>query len=51
MEPGELALGKLAGADFDEFDGVGEAAGAAEMFNDLAVTDGLQGGGIFREAA
>src|SRR5882757_619468 len=48
-EPGELAFGELAGADFDEFDGFSEIVLAAQMFSDLSISDGLQGGSIFGE--
>lgn len=48
-EPGELALGELAGAGLDEVDGGGlggEPAG--EEVEDLAVADALHGDGVGR---
>ena len=41
-EPGHLAFGELAGANFDEFDGFGQGTFAAKVLDDLAITDGLE---------
>ncbi len=48
-EEGALAFDELAGFLFDEVDGGGEGEFAAEVGGDLAVADGLEGGGVGRE--
>src|SRR5262245_14783435 len=44
-KPGELAFGKLAGALFDERDGVRKRSFSAQMFEHLPITNRLQRGG------
>jgi hypothetical protein len=43
-KPSELALGKLAGALFDQRDGVWERSFATQMFEHLPVSERLQRG-------
>src|SRR5260370_11567115 len=50
-KPGELALGKLARADLHQLDGFRQRSFAAQVFRDLAVTDGLHRRAVGAQAA
>lgn len=50
FEPGHLAFGELAGAEFYEGDGFGEGELVVEVVDDLFVAECLGGGSIFAEA-
>src|SRR5438477_7398235 len=49
-EPGQLAFGKLVGADFDQGNGVIEGANSVQMLDHLPITQGLERCLILRQA-
>src|SRR5437764_11427324 len=49
-EPGFLAFGELAGAEFDQLDGFWKGALSTQVFDNLSIADGLHGGLVLFEA-
>src|ERR1039457_3779504 len=50
-EPSHLPFGELAGADLDQFNRLGQRALSAQMLDDLAIAERLQGSLVFCQAA